>query len=244
MNPPLQQLRDILYAGVAPDIMMAERARELHRVIGQHAIQINRAGYGDLFQTMQNAAVGEVTLLLTRLFERSGRYPVRSIPAATDVLRTNASTLVPEEPAAALADFARVGIPTLTLERLDGEAYTRALAALLAQACPKASDSEGVGLSAALSSIRTSRDKTFAHNEAIDRTTLRTAAWADTERLLDFAKNVHAGIAMAYFGSVWMDDAGTFLASSDAAKAARQLDRLLRTAGVVVPVALEETPGP
>src|ERR1019366_445032 len=31
MNPPLQQLRDILYAGVAPDIMMAERARAASR---------------------------------------------------------------------------------------------------------------------------------------------------------------------------------------------------------------------
>jgi predicted HAD superfamily Cof-like phosphohydrolase len=45
-----EELHDILYAGIGPDIHLAERARELHKAVGTAANAVNEAGFGELWQ--------------------------------------------------------------------------------------------------------------------------------------------------------------------------------------------------
>jgi hypothetical protein len=80
--------------------------------------------------------------------------------------------------------------------------------------------------------MRASRDKAIAHNEAVDRGSLPRAKWSEAERLLEYAKNVSAGIAIAYFTSAWTDDSGRFGMTDDAGVAASQLRRLLKCANI------------
>jgi len=228
-----ERLRDILYAGLGPDIYLADRARQLHRAIGLLADDINAAGFGELFGTVQNAAVGELTLNVAKLFERpSTRYPVRSIPAVIAVLQERASELKPMEPMPALADFSRAGIETSSLESVFGEAFTRQLGTLLQTSCPDTKKADACELSRSLETMRASRDKAIAHNEAVDRDSLPRAKWSEAESLLEYAKNVSAGLAMAYFSSAWTDDFGRFGKTDDAGVAASQLRRLLKAANI------------
>lgn len=230
------QLRDILYAGLGPDIYLAERARQLHQAIGVRADEINAAGFGELFGTVQNAAVGEITLSVAKLFERANtRFSVRSIPAAIALLEQSASDLQPMQPRSALADFSRAGIDVGGLASLSGEAFGKRLALLLRASCPDPKKADACDLSRSLDAMRASRDKAIAHNEAIDRASIPRAKWSEAESLLEYAKNVVAGIGMAYFASAWNDDQGRFASTDDASVAASQLRRLLKAANIPKP---------
>jgi hypothetical protein len=227
------RLHDILYAGLGPDIYLAERARQLHRAVGLLADEINAAGFGELFGTVQNAAVGELTLNVAKLFERaSNRHPVRSIPAVIGILQEYAAELDPMEPTPALADLSRAGIDVSSLKSLSGPVFTRQLGSLLHASCPDPKKADACDLSRSLNAMRASRDKAIAHNEAVDRDSLPRAKWSEAEKLLDYAKNVSAGLAMAYFTSAWTDDSGRFSTSHDAGVAASQLRRLLKAANI------------
>jgi hypothetical protein len=230
---PTEALRDILYAGVGPDIRTAERARELHRKIGLSADAINDAGYGEFFGTVQSAAVSELVLSIAKVFERaSKRNAVRSIPAAIALMAKAGSGLLPLEPAASLPDFERAGIDVTSLRATPRDGFSTELARLLLDSCPDASKADACELSATLDALRTTRDKAIAHNEAVDGDTFPRTKWSEAENLLLYAKNVVAGLAMAYFGSAWTDDSGTYVSSHDSQVAASQLRRLLVAAGI------------
>lgn len=230
----LGQLRDVLVHGIVADIYLAERARALHRRVGEFADQVNGAGYGGLFEAVQNAAVSEVTLSIAKLYEApSKRYPTRSVPAVIKLLGEHATelTIINKEPL--LTDAARLPIAVDDLRALEGSALTAALARALERACPHPSRAEECSLSRALDALRASRDKAVAHNEAVDRETLPRAKWEAGEALLWFAKRLVGAIGIGYFGTAYLDDAGRYLRSDDAGLAARQLGKLLLQAGVV-----------
>lgn len=177
-SSPTEHLRDIIYAGLFGDIFLAERARELHRAVAAHAADINAAGFGELFLAIQNAAIAELILSLTKLFERSSRqYRIRSIPAAVGVLAESHGSLRPVEPEPALACFAKAGIDTSNLRDVSAGKYTAFLADLLAASTPDVGPVPNDELSRALQALRTSRDKRVAHNEAIDDGALPQAKW-------------------------------------------------------------------
>jgi hypothetical protein len=200
---------------------------------GINADAVNQARFGELFGTIQDASLGEMILSVAKLFERaSDRYPVRSIPAAIAVLKSGGSDLQPIEPLAALPDFDRAGIDTTGLRNVARADFSERLAALLDASCPDTNRAEACMLSRTLDALRASRDKTIAHNEAIDRELLPKAKWVEAETLLAYAQNVSAGLAMAYFSSAWTDDDGRFSMGYDAQVAASQLQRLLKAAGI------------
>jgi hypothetical protein len=226
-------LHDLLYAGLGPDIFLAERAREVHKAVGASADAVNERGYGEFFSMVQNAAVGELTLAITKLFERtSTRYSIRSIPAVAALLRENAAELTVREPVAAVNDFTRISPAFSILSARSGATFTTDLAALLESTCPDPGRAGSCDLSRALDQLRTSRDKAVAHNEVFDRAAMQNAKWKDAEALLSYAKHVVAGVAMAYFGSAFADDVGYYIRSADAQVAAVQLRKLLKAADV------------
>jgi hypothetical protein len=230
----LLQLRSIVIDGVAPDIFLTMRARELHRIIGVHADRINAAGYGELFGAIQNAAAGEVTLGIAKLFERPSRsYPTRSIPAAIALMAEKADELPPRDTSALLHDVVRLQIDAAPLRDLQGPDFTRALAAALDARCPKVGDRERSELAEALHALKTNRDKVIAHNEAVRREDLPMATWKSAEGLVSFAQSFIGAIAIGYFGSAFTTDAGWYVPSDYAGIAAMHLDRLLQEAGVV-----------
>jgi hypothetical protein len=236
VTAPQDRLHDIIYRGVGPDIYLAERARELHRAVAEFAGPINRARYGNFFREIQNAAVGELVLIASRIFERSSaQYQVRSIPAAIDILAKNSPELVLVEPAASLVAFERAGIETRAFEGLDGEEFTRSLAATMSASCPRPDEKSASELSRSLHSLRANRDKTIAHNEAFDRESLPSASWHQLQQLLEYAKGAIGGLAMAYFGAAFFSEQGYHVAGADTEAASRELHRLLCAAGVIPP---------
>ena len=82
-----ERLRDYLLNGVAKDIFLAEEAEALAKEIGEHADEINEAGFGRLFGSFQLTLSDRQTLLVTKLFEPTNpRYPIRSIPTILQFL--------------------------------------------------------------------------------------------------------------------------------------------------------------
>jgi hypothetical protein len=236
MTSTREQLHDILYAGVGPDLYLAERARELHRAIGSQADAINNAGYGEFLGAVQNAAVAELTLNIAKVFERSStRFKIRSIPQGIALLVEQSDQLKPLQAKASLDDFARAGIDISVIESATDSTFARRLGELLQKSCPDTSKADACTLSRSLSFLRGTRDKAIAHNEVVDTDDLPRAKWAEAESLLAYAKNVSAGLAMAFFESAWTTDSGKFARDDDAGVAAAQLIRLLKEAGIVQP---------
>lgn len=234
MTSTREQLHDILYVGLGPDIYLAERARELHRAIGSRADAINEAGYGEFLGAVQNAAVAELTLTIAKLFERSStRYKIRSIPQGIALLLEQSDQLKPLQAKASLADFSRAGIDVSAIESASDSSFTRRLGELLRISCPDTSKADACTLSRSLGFLRGTRDKAIAHNEVVDTDELPRAKWAEAESLLSYAKSVSAGLAMAFFESAWTTDSGKFSRDDDAGVAAGQLTRLLKQAGIV-----------
>jgi hypothetical protein len=233
MTTANEELRDILDGGIGPDIYLAERARELHKAVGIAADAVNEAGLGELFGAVQNAAVGELTLSIAKLFERpSASYSIRSIPAAIALLSKKADGLRPIQCLSSLTDFARARLDVDILRALSGEQFTRALGRILKSSCPDPKKAGTCDLSRALDALRTSRDKAIAHNESVNRDGLPKTKWSEAEALLQYARHVGAGLAMAYLGSAWTDDTGYFIRSGDARVAGSQLRRLLKAANI------------
>lgn len=90
-------------------------------------------------------------------------------------------------------------------------------------------------LSYSLSALRFSRDKTIAHNEAIDSSGHLRPTWGDARPLTEYAKRLVHVIAYAYLNISFGGNEGNYFLTHDASRTAFGLRRLLRTANVIEP---------
>jgi hypothetical protein len=228
------QLDELLLEGVAPDIYVAEAARRLHRAVGEHADAINAARYNSIGEAMQRTALIDLTLSISKVFERpSKRFPTRSIPAVIDLLQKEAEHLVPRNIPTMLKDLARLPLDTSSLVGLAGAAFVGELAVLLRTACPDADNKDKCALSRSLEGLRWSRDKSIAHNESADSSKFPRVTWKGAEDLLTFAKFFVGAVTIGFLGKAYLTDDGDYVLSAYTGISASQFVRLLRAAGVI-----------
>jgi len=94
VTSPFEKLHDVVSNGIAIDVFYAEESLFLDEFIGTNAKSINDASFGAFFGSLQNLLGKELILATTRIFEQgNGRYPLRSIPAAIDILRCHSNEI-------------------------------------------------------------------------------------------------------------------------------------------------------
>ncbi len=234
MENAKDRLKDIISNGVVIDIFHAEEALKLNDLIGREADKINEANFGTFFGSLQIILSRHLILTMNRIFEREGdRYKVRSIPAAIKVLREHADWLTIEQRPVVIAMLYESGFDVEQLANVSDPDFTRIIANYFAETAPQAGLEEPEGLSEALDSLKTLRDKFVAHPEAVKPGDLPRTTFHKISQLLGFAKFFVSTIGVAYLRKFYVDSSGSYGLSVDAGRASRSLKRLLQASGVI-----------
>jgi hypothetical protein len=220
-----RHLKDYLLDGIAAEIFWADEAYALAEEIGKYVEQINTAGFGDLFGSLQTILSDRQTLSVTKMFDSPSRkYPTRSIPATLKFLEEHAGLwkvpqrhVVHQALIEAGADSAHVKLLS-TVELTHGivDHYRGALAKL----------------SQPLEALRQSRDKIIAHNEDIERSTLQRPTWGGAKSLVDYAKNFVSTIGFGYLSTHFGQGSSDYYLTDHARRTSRSLRRLLEAAKI------------
>jgi hypothetical protein len=87
-------------------------------------------------------------------------------------------------------------------------------------------------LSLSLNILRQSRDKTIAHNEAIESSALQTLTWGEANSLANYAKEFVATVGAGYLGLVFSEGSDDYIFTDVSRRTSVALRRLLKAAGI------------
>lgn len=218
--PEEQQLTDLLYAGLFPDISDADHLRELLTTIGRRADDVNSARFGGLFGTLQGTLQNGVLLAVSRIFDPPPRqYPTRSIRAVAALLRDTASKLAVRDVAAirrkAVLLAPRVQLP----DHADAQRFTCQVASLIEDAV--------LSRKGSIDKVRQLRDKRIAHNEVIPKEELFGPTWKEVNELLDVGRAVAVVVGQGYLNTICEDVHGKWVLNYGPKGRAFEMDRAI-----------------
>lgn len=216
------ELRKLVHRSVTDHIFRAEQAHALAERIGRHAKEINEAGFGDLFRIMQVSYGDELTLCITKLYERPhGQYPNLSLPVVLKWMEENADVLTIHDRTLVERVLTESGHEPKELTELPAPALTRLLVEHLRSKLPDTGK------------FKHRRDKQVAHSEEIETPEELRPTWDEARELIEEAKQIAEVIGTAFIQYYYHTDNGDYMLSQDAELPSRQLERLLKRAGIV-----------
>ncbi len=219
------RLRDYLFQGIGAEIFWADEAYALAEEIGKHADQINAAGFGRLFGSLLTILSDRQTLSVTKIFDPPSRtYPTRSIPATLDFLEAHAELWKIPQWHKLQETLLGGGLDSAYVEQLNNVELTRAIVAHYRAALAK--------LSPALEALLQSRNKTIAHNEAVDRSTLQHPTWGEALSLVNYAKDFVSTIGYGYLNTLFGQGSQDYIPTHEARRPSLALRRLLEAANI------------
>jgi hypothetical protein len=182
---------------------------------------INKGNFGNFFVINDMYLVRQLILSVTKIYEKSSknsRYPIRSVPAALDIMRNRASELEILNRVVLERELEALGCEASKLNSFSSEALINHTVEHFEK---KKSDSN---LKSALEASKNARDKHLAHHEAIKREDILPGpTYNQLRELIETAKQFIKVTRAVYGGN---DDS---ILSGDRARAARCLKRLFRT---------------
>jgi AbiU2 len=220
-----RRLKDYILNGIGTEIFFADEAYALAQEIGEHANAIRANGFDSLFASLQVTLSDRQTLSVTKMFDRPSRYPTRSIPATLDFLKTHASAWAVPQRHAVHRVLIDAGAEKRIVERLTNVELTHAVV--------NHYEGELSDLFPSLTELRRSRDKIIAHNEGIERHTLKPPTWGDALSLVRYAKGFVAVVAFGYLSTDLGGGGSDYYLSDHARRTSKQLRRLLEAANVL-----------
>jgi hypothetical protein len=220
-----KHLKDYLLQGIAAEIFLADEAYALAEEIGKHADQINAAGFDALFGSLQLILSDRQTLSVTKIFDTPSRkYPTRSIPAVLDFLEAHAELWKVPQWRILHQTLIESGADRAQVEYLSNVELTHAIVAHYRDARAK--------LAFPLEALRQSRDKTIAHNEAIERATLQRPTWGAALSLVNYAKDFVSTIGYGYLNTLFGQGSQDYILTTGARRTSLALRRLLKAANI------------
>jgi len=226
MNPQ-EQLKDIICNGVVLDLADAEEASALEEFIGVNAEVINVAKFGAFFGTIQRFLDRQIILSVARLYEQPKRYPIRSIPAALEMLEKNAATINILDRPALEKELSELGLDQEMLKSLTAKELTQTVVKHFKPVNPTSSKNPDFLLDCALEATKTLRNKYIAHHEVIVWDELPKPTYHQLKQLIDAAKDFVSVVGLPYLSTVYKCDDGEYLLSIDATRSQRCLKRIL-----------------
>jgi len=225
-------LRNYLLSGLATEIFWADQTYALTEEIGRHAKQINAANFGELFGSLQMLLSERHTLSIVKIFDPAKQYPTRSIPGTLALLERNAEVWKLSDRQKLQQVLVEAGSDSARVEGMTGAALTYAIVGYFMRTLPDPKQQSPDNLSLSLSTLRRSRDKAIAHNEAIELSELQTSTWGEATLLIDYAKDFVATVGSGYLGLLFGEGSKDYILSTDARRTSIILRRLLKATGV------------
>ena len=173
-----ERLKDYLEKGIAFEITFVDRAYALAEEISQHAQQINKENFGELFGFLQQLLSDHQTLAVTKLFDPAGnKYATRSIPGTRVLLEKHAALWGMPGRCGLTEALVQGGKDASSLERLNNAELTHAVVNHFRDKLPAAGK------------LRQMRNKVIAHNEATQLQAQHMPTWGEALRLTNYAKD-------------------------------------------------------
>ena len=234
---------------VLEDIVQADQAEAVCRVIGRHSSAVNESPFVHSLGTIQSILSDWHTLKVAGLYDRSRRHPTSSVPLLhqiimdDDVEITNRQAIERDLAERMLLDPRRAGDLDLgQLRTLFLEYYVGLMPDVGRLREAPEPDHErwmlgdDMDLCRSLKRVLTHRNKRIAHSERLT-TTLDPVYWRDTSALLDFAKRYISIVAFGFsdliLNPVLAGGQDEFLLTGDANRIGLGIEHLLRAAGVI-----------
>ena len=235
---PRALLEDILN-GIAVDLYHVEEALFLNDFVGRNADNINAATFGQFFGSLQIILGRFLILQAARIFESNNvRYPLRSIPSAIAGLKQHGDQLVVEQRPGVIQALSSAGARPEQMDGLTDSELTCYVVDFFSRRMSE-HDPEGFHNFRALQALKTVRDKTVAHPEAIAFSELPKTTYSDLDRLVALARTFVSAVGFGYLSTAYTDDSGDHFMSSDAKRSTFCLRRLLQKAGVATPSSID-----
>ena len=224
-----------LVEGVQNDIYRAEQCIAIIDRISDARKPLNDGNFGDLFGSLQGFLVSELTLAMTRTFERpSKKYPNRSLPSTIALIDEQAEELPIAQRELLQRDLGTLGTLGVKKEDMDGLScpdMNRLAAKTFGGQFPDPDDHPD--LQETLNDLRIMRDKQIAHHERVSAEEMPKIQWGKIPPLLDVPKRVIGIIGHAYLPTVYVDGDRAYIRTSNAERASRALRRLLKQAKII-----------
>lgn len=228
-------LDEYLIQGIAKEIFFADEAKALCVEIGNYAQEVNTQGFGQLFGSLQVAYSDRQTLCVTKIFDpEDRRFPTRSIPTILNLIERNASSWSLPQKRKLQETLIVAGHDKQTILNLDNTQFSLAIVSHFKGTLPQGDSTAKSRLSIALRNLREARNKVIAHNEAIPQSARTLATWAETELLVNYAKNFLTTISFGFLSLYMGNDSRTYRSTKDAHRTSYELNQLLQAARIVV----------
>lgn len=226
-----KKLDDYLMRGIVSEIMWADEAKILAAKIGDHAATINPTEYGHLIGRLQTMASDQQTLAVARMFDADTR--TRSIPNILTLIDENIAIWQLKDRCPLEGFLTKEGCNYTLVKSASDTDLILLTTAHFRQTLPHPNKASHCNLSAALQSVRESRNKVHAHNEAIDAAARTRPTWGGTESLVTYAKDFVCVIAMAFFARSFGHSSSNYYLSYDAGRTAYMFEQLLKEAKLI-----------
>jgi len=227
-----KRLRDYLLNGLATEIFWADQAYALAEEISRHAEQVNAANFGELFGWLQLALSDRHTLAIVKIFDPAKQYPTRSIPGTLNLLDSNAELWRVRERRRLHQVLIEAGLDNSRVEDMSTAELTRAVVARFRNTLPDPNRVGSDNLSLSLNILRRSRDKTIAHNEAMESSALQIPTWGEANSLAKYAKEFVATVGTGYLGLIIGKGSDNYRLTDASRRTSLALRRLLKAAGI------------
>jgi hypothetical protein len=221
-------LNDYLMNGIVKELFFADQTKALAVTIGKHSNAINYNGFGDLFGSLQNILSDHQTLAVAKIYDPpSKKYPTRSLPAMLSLIEKH-SNLWSLPQRHFLENFLiKGGNNPVFIKSLNNPKLSLEVVAHFNHIMPHKDKVSYCSLSNALETVRETRDKVHAHNEAIDKAARRLPTWAGVESLVNYAKDFACVIGFGFLSLYLGNQNKDYMLGKDAQQLSRKMEKLI-----------------
>lgn len=216
-----EYLNDIICKGVKWEIFEAEGATKLYEEIGKHQDDLNKNKFDDLFGFLQNALLAQTILAVNKIYERPGKFPSRSIPAALNLLQDHSTSLKIEHREQLEDKLAGWGVEENLKTKSDQEVTKVTVEQIEKILLAENTDN-------ALKDLKTLRNKRIAHPEFIDEKELPHVLWKEIDNLIEVAKKIVGIVGNHYLGVFYESPDGEYELSYNSLRLGDALSGLLK----------------
>lgn len=225
------KLDDYLMKGVVSEIFWADEARAFAVKIGEHSPTINNTQYARLIGRLQTIASDQQTLAVAKIFDADSR--TRSIPNVLSLIDDNIPVWRLKDRRALEIFLIREGQDETIVKIASDTDLIQLTTGHYRRTLPNSQNASQSHLSVALKSVRESRNKVHAHNEAVDAAARTRPTWGGTESLVAYAKDFVCVIAMGFFARWMGKGSDDYYLSHDARLTSQLFERLLKEAKLI-----------
>ena len=192
-----RKLKNYILFGIQTELTLAQEARNLASVIGNHSQIVNARGFGNLFARLQEIFSERETLCVAKIFDRPNRtYPSRNISSILNLIEENADLWSLPERNCLERVLMENGYNSCS--EFSNRELALNIVSFYRNDMPSVDNKETHELSASLDAVFQSRDKVHAHNESISAEERVLPTCSDTQMLMEYAEDFIEIISLGF----------------------------------------------